>query len=158
MAFVPLLLLTVLLATAAISDVRTLTIPNWLTLGVAILFVPYALLTLDPMQTGAAIVTGALTLALGLLLFAAGLFGGGDGKLLAATSLWAGPNMLAEYIAVVGIAGGILAASLLISPVARLASALRGAPTVGAGSAVPYGVALACGGLFIATRLAGWPV
>ena len=83
-----------LMATAAFEDLhQRLVIPNGLILGLCILW-PLHLAT-APLPTlaasgGAALCAAAVFVA-GAVLFSRGLIGGGDVKLLAAASLWAGP-------------------------------------------------------------------
>jgi prepilin peptidase CpaA len=101
--------LAVLLVVAAVIDGRTFRVPNWLTVGgmVAGLILNTAL----PMQTG--ILSALAGLATGLVillpLYAVGVMGAGDVKLMAAVGAFLGlPEIL---FAVLGslIAGGIAA-------------------------------------------------
>ena len=55
---------------------------------------------------------GALVLVFAIILFLLRIMGGGDGKLLAASVLWIGPENLWEFIFTTAIAGGILALGL----------------------------------------------
>lgn len=56
---------------------------------------------------------GAIMLIAGLAFFAAGIFGGGDAKLLAASALWFGWSGLFRYIMLVALMGGLLALVIL---------------------------------------------
>jgi prepilin peptidase CpaA len=126
--------LLLLLATAAAMDVRARTIPNWLTLAVALLAVAWWIaIGLDG---------GAILLRIGcaaaLLLILAGLFalgaiGGGDVKLLVALALWLSPWTLLHLLVWMGFAGGVL--SIFMVGLHRL----RGrSDTI----EVPYGIAI----------------
>jgi prepilin peptidase CpaA len=142
----------------AICDVRSLTIPNAVPALIAGLFVPYAVFV--PMAWKlAALSTGIATgvCAVGFGLFAAGLAGGGDAKLLAAVSLWAGPGDLATLLLATAIAGAGLALLLAVPPVARAMRALRhGTPAAAAPrNALPYGVAIAAGTVLVALGRVG---
>src|SRR3546814_1397676 len=58
----------------------------------------------------------AIVLGLGILAFARGWFGGGDVKMLAAVSLWAGPAHLSLLLLVTALAGGLLSLIILCRP------------------------------------------
>jgi prepilin peptidase CpaA len=156
-------LLTVLGATivvAAAYDVATLTIPNWISLLLVALFPVVALLAgIGWTEAGLHVAIGVAALALGVAGFAGGIVGGGDAKLFAALSLYMGVSAIGAFVFVVALAGGALAGLLLLLrrlPLAGLSARwawTRHALTRGAG--VPYGVAIAAGGLLVlpATRL-----
>ena len=82
--------LSTLLLLAAITDLRERRIPNWLTGGVAALYPVYLMLSPSPVAWPGALALALLVGVLGLVLFARALIGGGDVKLIAAVSLWAG--------------------------------------------------------------------
>lgn len=137
----------------AIHDVRSLTIPNAVPALIAGLFVPY---TVASHFTGAQALTDVASalcvFVAGFALFAAGLTGGGDVKLLAAVSLWAGPRDLATLLLATTLAGAGLALLLVVPPFARAMRALRtGTPAAAAPrDAMPYGVAIAAGTMLVA--------
>jgi prepilin peptidase CpaA len=115
----------------------------------------------------------------GWLLFARGIMGGGDVKLITAVTLWAGLEHLALFAAVTSLTGGVLGiASLirerwewrLLAPFASLAlatvtslgrggrkppQAAEDVPGQGAQSSptLPYGIAVAAGGPAVALQL-----
>lgn len=83
--------LLALLFWAAVQDVRTRRIRNWLTLSLAVCglaqsFAPNP--TVGPFDSGLGLLTG---FALTVPLFAIGALGGGDVKLMAAIGAWLGP-------------------------------------------------------------------
>lgn len=144
---------------AALSDAASFRIPNGASLGLAAAFalrVAVHPLSLGWLADGAA---GIAVFAAGVLLFARGWIGGGDVKFLAAVSLWAGPALLPSLLAVTGIAGGVLAAGAIALTQARRMGAIAGVrgftlPATGlAGVRIPYGVAIAAGGLFAGLHL-----
>ena len=138
-----LITLVLLLVIAAIGDIRRYTIPNRLCLAVAALALPYwiavglgqgePLLPLFGWQVGVAF----LVFAGFVFLFALGAMGGGDVKLIAALALWVPPSRTLELLFLVALFGGALALVLIV--VRRI----RG----DASRAVPYGVAIAAGGI-----------
>ncbi len=144
---------------AAVSDLRYYLIPNRIPLAVAAAYAAIAgFLPLTFVIGG--VLTGVAVLALGTLVFARGWMGGGDVKLLAAVSLWAGPTYLSLFAFVTALAGAVLAA-VMLSPARRYlpaasadALALTGGARVHGGSAVrqpmPFGVAISVGGIFLA--------
>ncbi len=98
---------------AAWTDLRRFRIPNAL---------PLLLVALYPLHLAAANTPvdwqGGLSLALilllgGFALFAAGLLGAGDVKLLAAAGLWAARDLGGELVLITTLAGGALALTLL---------------------------------------------
>lgn len=99
---------------AAFSDLTTMTIPNRLTLGLAVAFVPVALLThLSLPGWGIHLGLGLAGLILGMVLFALRFMGGGDAKLIAAAALWLGFDGFIALLVYTAICGGILTLSLL---------------------------------------------
>jgi len=136
-----LLALATILIVAAVIDVRTFTISNRLNLTVALLAPVYWLaVPLSfwevPIQLGAAaIVFGVLAAA-----FYAGMMGGGDVKLAAALALWFPPGLTIKFLVLMSIAGGVLTLGVLVWH--RL-KRREGRPEI------PYGVAIAFGGLAV---------
>ncbi len=86
--------------------------------------------------------------AAGVVAFHAGIFGGGDAKLLAAGALWIGAASVWAFLFATAIAGGVLALGFLIwAPLARKAGAEARR------IALPYGVAISAGGILATTGL-----
>ena len=131
------------LLAAARSDWRTLQIPNRLILVLLAGFPPVALLNSLTASEWLSHLGAAMTLfAAGAGLFALGLWGGGDAKLLPAAGLWLGWQPLPRFLLVMSMTGGLLA---------LLALAMRAVPAgrrhfLAAGQ-LPYGVAIAAAGL-----------
>jgi prepilin peptidase CpaA len=90
------------------------------------------------------------------MLFARGLIGGGDVKLFAAASLWAGAGALPRLLMLTALVGGVLALGFLIAigqqriapPRPGAVPATRGALRVGR-TPIPYGVAIAAAALIV---------
>lgn len=143
-AFTQLLMgtLAIILVVAAVIDVRTFTISNGLNVLVAALALLFWWAVKLPLWPGAALQLGMAVgvFALFSLAFLMGQMGGGDVKLAAALALWFSPGETIRFIVVMSIAGGAL--TLLVLLVQKLRRK-EGPPEV------PYGVAIAAGGLFI---------
>ena len=135
----------------------SLRIPNWLTLLTAGLFFPAALLLQMPLaEFGSHILAGVLLFIIGYLLFTFGIFGGGDGKLMAAAGLWFGVSKMVPFLLFTAFAGGVLAVAVIAWSVVMMSWEIEGDTAPFAGFAkklrtmtpsVPYGVALAVGGI-----------
>jgi len=143
------LILLALLLSAAVVDLRARLIPNRYPAAILLLFLPVAVLEPIPDWPWHLVVfAGSFVVCVGM--FAAGLLGGGDAKLLPATALWAGPEALPAFLIVTAGVGGAIALAMLA------ARYLRALPETGEGTqnppTVPYGVAIAAGGLVIALQ------
>lgn len=131
--------LAIALLVAAVTDLRSRRIGNWLNVGIALgapLFWWASGLAPWPdiaLQLGIAFATFAVL----AVLFALRLMGGGDVKLLAALALWIEPALFVQLIILMALLGGIL-------------TIFFGAWHVVRGQrerlAVPYGVAIALAG------------
>jgi prepilin peptidase CpaA len=75
--------------------------------------------------------------------FYAGMMGGGDVKLAAALALWFSPFATVKFLVLTSLAGGVLTLAVLVWHRARNR---EGRPEI------PYGVAIAFGGLAILTQ------
>ncbi len=148
-----LLMVGAALIVGAAYDAATLTIPNWVSLALVALFPIVAFNAgFGWAEVGIHAGVGVAALIVGAALFATGTVGGGDAKLFAAVSLYIGAGWFAAYIFFVALAGGVVALVVLairyaaaFGVVARL-SWLQHLLT---GKGIPYGVAIAAGGLFI---------
>lgn len=146
-------LLTGVLAWAAISDVRDRRIPNRAVLAVLALSLPWLF---TGVSVGSALAAGLLSLAVCFALFWFGLFGAGDAKLFFSVALFAGLGHLPVFIIVTALAGGAIAAASLVTRPTRafVMLQMRGKGEWGRG--IPYGVAIAIGGVLVLwTRIAG---
>jgi prepilin peptidase CpaA len=155
--------------TGAVYDLSTFTIPNWISLGLLALFPASALATgLSLGDAGIHLAVGAGALLVGMALFAGGIVGGGDAKLFAALALYMGLQSVIPYVFAVALAGGVLAALLLVMrwlPVRVFLSRFVWMQKLsGAGVGVPYGVAIAAGAIvalpatqLFASATAAWP-
>ena len=134
--------LAIALLVAAVTDLRRRQIDNWLNAALVVgapLFWWASGLSLWP---GVAIQIG---LALGTFVVLAGLFalramGGGDVKLLTALALWFDPASFLRLLFMMALVGGLLTIGMGAWHVMR-----RQRDRL----AIPYGVAIAAGGLWI---------
>jgi prepilin peptidase CpaA len=148
-----LLVFPALVITAALRDVVSYTIPNWISVALAAAFPVAALAQGLPLPTlGLDLAIGVAALAVGMVMFALRWIGGGDAKLFAAAALWLGWPAIMSYLAFTAIAGGALAVGLLglRSPMLRgyvLSGPAWFSRLAEPGENVPYGVAIAIGAL-----------
>ena len=141
-------------AFAAAMDLLTMRIPNRISAAMVLAFFPLALLAgLSAADILNHLAAGLLMLAVGVLLFIPGWFGGGDAKLLAAIALWIGLDSLFPYILYVAVAGGMIATAFCSArsvPLPRVflgeAWALR---LHRHDTGIPYGLAIAAGALLV---------
>ena len=145
-----------LVTAAAVWDVATLRIPNALVVALAASFVPAALAGGISAPTLAVhLGLAVLMLAAGALLMMRGLWGGGDAKLAAALVLWAGWQGLPALLMATALAGGGLAVVVLLArclPILKRSGSSSQPRDKAATIPLPYGVALAAGGLWWAVR------
>lgn len=144
---------------AAVSDWRSLKIPNYISLIIIAIYPAVVLLSPVQIPWISGLMVAAVMFGIGFLLFVLGSFGGGDVKLLVALSLWAGQDKIFPFLVAVVLAGGVLVLALLVkeaffgadglSKRGRIKAALR------AKMPVPYGVAIAAGSLVIFGSYAG---
>jgi prepilin peptidase CpaA len=155
MDLVTILMLSVfpaLVIVGALSDITTMTIPNWISLALIGLFFPAALAAhLSFAEVAVNVGVGVAALVIGMVMFALRWVGGGDAKMMAAASLWLGLTGLPSYILWVAISGGIFAVLLMQARMWGQAYAHRAPPWVGKllqpKGDIPYGVALCAGAL-----------
>jgi prepilin peptidase CpaA len=142
----------VTLAMLAVFDLRWRRLPNLGVAGLAALYIFHVALTGSGRATlEAHAAVGALALAAGALLFRLRWLGGGDAKLAAAVFLWAGPTYAIFVLLIVSVCGSFIGLAMLAlgimarnTPLRKIADRLQWvAPKRG----VPYGVALAAGGI-----------
>lgn len=145
------------LCLASLHDIAARTIPNALSLAIAVLGLGAHLLAGDAPP---ALLAALGVFLLGILAWRCGVMGGGDVKLLAACTLLARPATAPDLLLAVALAGGVLALvylglrPLLAPPAARrpaslLARVLRAeAWRIRRGGPLPYAVAIGLGTFF----------
>lgn len=143
-----------LLALAAGWDVASYTIPNFLQLALIASFIAFVIATgMTPALIGWHLLAGFLGLLVGFTLFALGYIGGGDAKLFACITLWLGFHTLPAYALMASLMGGALTVLILSVRQLPLPQPLQGQQWIAklheARGAIPYGVALSAGALFV---------
>src|SRR5690349_11882575 len=104
----------VLVIAAALKDLTSFTIPNWIPLLLIGAFPIAAVgLGLGWPAAGLHLAIGVAALVAGMAMFAARWIGGGDAKLFAAAALWLGWPAALSYLFMTALAGGGLAALLI---------------------------------------------
>ena len=149
-----LVLFPTLVLAAAIGDVFTMRIPNWLNAATALSVVPMAVLAgmpLDVVQWH--LLAGLVMLLFGFGLFARGYIGGGDAKLMAAAGLWVGWSALLPFVLVTTLAGGVLAIVYKLWQLVRTEQEVRDfvwlRRVLRADLELPYGIAIAAGAVWV---------
>ena len=152
---------TALLVGAALFDVCRFVIPNWISLALVGLFA--AAVFVHPVSIDWLSHLGAMAVVLVAMLVAYRfrVVGGGDLKLVAAVALWIGLGALPQLLLVIALAGGAFALGIMVlrRVVTMLVIAQPFYETVTLprlllpGESIPYGVAIAVGGLWVARGL-----
>jgi len=134
--------LAAMLVVACWCDLKARTIPNLLNLAIALLAIPFwwsiglALWPDVAWQLGVSVAVFCLF----AIAFALGAMGGGDVKLVAAIALWLPAQSVIALLFIMSVAGGALTLAMLIRhKLARKPGQLE----------IPYGVAIAFGGLWL---------
>lgn len=136
---------------AALIDLETLTIPNWLNGWLAFLAIPAMILAAPGWDVaGMHLLVGALAFVIAVGLFFVGAFGGGDAKFIPAVLLWVGPAGAVPFLFAMAIAGGILTILVVMARyvVPYYISPGFGVATFTEQRGIPYGVAIAAGALY----------
>ena len=152
-----LFILPALLLAAAVWDIASYTIPNFLQLALLAAFA--ILMIVHPLSAGdfgMHLLAGFIGLVAGFTLFSLGYIGGGDAKLFACIALWFGIDDLLPFTLIASVFGGILTLSLLAmrlwplpAPLATQNWLLR---LHDDRAGIPYGAALAAGAFFILSQ------
>ncbi len=141
---------------ATVTDLRSFRIPNRISIAVAGLFGAYAMAGYaDPLG---GLLAGGIVFAAGVFMFARGWMGGGDVKLLAAVSLWAGTEHVLPMLLIVTVTGGVMSAVEWARLggfnrfLMRFVPVTGDAPTLAQAreqAVVPYAAAILAGALYV---------
>lgn len=143
---------------AMVSDIMRLEIPNSIPiiLIVAYLFAA-VVMELEYLTILQQLAIGAGALIVGLGLFAAGILGGGDVKLLAGCVPWLGLDQLPVFFLLMALAGGLLALATLLLRRFSFNAAWRRSrwfDQLSKGQQkIPYGLAIGCAGLVVTPNI-----
>jgi prepilin peptidase CpaA len=171
---VALTMFSALLVWAAISDFRRYIIPNQVSLGALALYPVFVLSSPEPVHWQWALVMAGVFFAVGFVMYLVRAMGAGDAKLLPVVMLWVGAKDFTLFILV--LIGGSLVLALVVGVRMALAQ-LRSNENESGGTAVavsalvrfgrllgelrhvpflkiqvPYGVAIAAGGISVAVN------
>jgi prepilin peptidase CpaA len=139
------IVLMAMVAAAAVTDLRTRRIPNWIPVSGAVIGVVFGGL---PSLAGAALGFGIF-----MILYVAGGMGAGDVKLFSAVGALVGPQALIVVFVFTGLIGGLAAIALSLSR-GQLRETLANASALAAGVRpvatpqslrLPYGAVIAAG-------------
>lgn len=159
-----------LLLWAAWSDFTRFIIPNAVSLALVALYPIHVLTAPVEVYWAFAVVMAVAVFLVGFMMFVLGAMGGGDVKLMAACTLWVGPVHLVEFLIVMVATSALLALYAAVRLAMEEAATPEGAQAAGSGAAtrqrpafhkwvlnlryvpltkltVPYGVAIAAGGM-----------
>jgi prepilin peptidase CpaA len=148
---------------AAVSDLRTRRIPNWLTVSGFVVALLLAAVHGWP-ELRSSLEGAGLAFGISIVLLAAGALGGGDAKLLTAIGAFMGPGRFFEALLIVGVVGGLLGIAnavrqgVIVPVLLNSYNMLKYGLTLGrrgytrslaspGAVAIPYGVPIAIGSL-----------
>ncbi|MGE4351684.1 MAG: prepilin peptidase [Bdellovibrionales bacterium] len=148
-----LILAALMMIYAAGSDAARFRIPNSVSLGLLALFPLYALVAPVPVLWLEHLKIFAVVLIVGYILFLRNLAGAGDIKLISVIALWAGPSAYAPFLLITALAGGVLSIGIGLATLIHqhLSPKKKSIPL--SQTPIPYGVAIAVGGLCTLTLL-----
>lgn len=152
LAYVLVAVFPLLVIVAALKDVTSFIIPNWLTIAIAAAFYPAAIAAGASLGViGAATAVGVAALLVGMGMYYAGWMGGGDAKMLAGCALWMGWPTVLPFLLATALAGGALALILMQMRSNLIRPYLQRGPAwmtqLVSVKDAPYGVAIAIGAL-----------
>ncbi len=139
---------------AAVTDLLTMRIPNWISVTLLLMFAAVLPLTGGGVSEALShLQAGLLVFAAGFVLFAFGWMGGGDVKLSSAVALWMGWELLPALLMATALLGGALTLALLLFRRFQLFPQMAGVEWVARlhdkNTGVPYGVAIAGAALLV---------
>lgn len=177
MALACMAILAILLLIGAAIDIKCRRLPNWLTASVAGLYAVYVIVAPYQVDWVSALTIAGASFTIGFALFAFNLLGGGDVKLIAALTLWSGVDLAALFLLITGLAGGLMSLGILLRrrlanhpiliafwpfltvvlanrlgfalPFRHWEASARSSGDDLATASLPYGVAIAAGGLTV---------
>jgi prepilin peptidase CpaA len=147
------------MVSAALSDVRTYRIPNYYSVVLAGLFPLHVWLSPVAISVTSCLLAAVIVFAVAIVFYALKRLGVGDVKLMSVIALWAGLVLLDDFVVVMTLAGGVL--SLIYITHFHVVPALgfdhagpSGTNDNPLAAKLPYGVAIAAGGLVVLFNLA----
>jgi prepilin peptidase CpaA len=151
--------LAILLCVAALGDVRSYRIPNTLNLAISALAIPYCLINFyqGSLAIWPQIILITSIFAIMATLMMVNILGGGDAKLFLALAFWLPPQRYLDMILYTALAGGLMCVIILLKQSSNTgisATGVDGETTATKRKQrIPYGVAIAAGGLIPVSQL-----
>ena len=139
-----------ILALAAIQDLRTMRIANVYSVALLVIALGYPLAIPGPAPFWHHLASFAIVFASGVLLFSFGWLGGGDVKLFAAAAAWFGLAELAWFVAAALMTGALL--TIVMMGGRLVLSWGQSWRTVKTNRSIPYGVAIATSAIILSSR------
>jgi prepilin peptidase CpaA len=136
-------------AVVAYGDIRTRRIPNELIVAILALAAFRIAMDGDPRAGLYTLAAAAVLFVATFLLFWRGLLGGGDVKLIGATTLLIGYHNYFEFLFVMSVSGALIAVAVLARDRLGWRHATAPATEISARLTVPYGVAIAAAGMVV---------
>lgn len=136
---IALVLMACLAGYGAWTDITRRHLSNWLSLATLIAGLVMAAMVTTPEQFVSHLGHFAIALAIGLALFAAGVWGGGDGKFYAAVAAWFPVGAFFNLVFSISMVGLVMITILIATS--------RGKLLRKDSKGVPYGVAIGIGAL-----------
>ncbi len=156
-----LILFPLMMAYAASSDLVTMTISNRLNIALVLSYFALAVVTDQNLDTILVhVACGLCMLVITFSLFCAGWMGGGDAKLASGIALWMGFPLSIEYALAASFLGGVLTIAILLARTKPLPEILLKQNWIARlhdkKTGIPYGIALAAGGLLLYPKTSIW--
>lgn len=98
----------------ALTDVARFKIPNTVSYGIALLFIPHAALNWSVMPVLLHAGIGAFVLIAGIVFWQLKWIGGGDAKFLGAVSFWMGPGHILSFLLLMSLIAAIFVGLLKV--------------------------------------------
>ena len=154
LAWILLGLFWLLLAAAAISDLRSLRISNAISLATLAAAIVLLVFVRETGPWWQHLASFAIMLAIGFGLFSVGWIGGGDAKLAAAAAVLFDLRELAFDVLATTLAGALL--TLMLMFLRRLELGVNSSwKGLAKGRSIPYGVAIAIGAAIVSAQAVG---
>ena len=156
---------------AAISDIRYYILSNKLCLSVLLLYPIFLIsLLIQGRFPGLEYLLYSVAIAVGvfiflLILFARGIMGGGDVKLIPVVALWAGPDLWLIFIFITMLTGGLVALlTISFQYIKNSRTSHKSSENINLSVShsaelefkekhIPYGIGISAGGLYSALKL-----
>ncbi|MCK5425203.1 MAG: prepilin peptidase [Emcibacter sp.] len=160
-----LIFFSLLMGRAVYSDLASLTLSNRLCIATVLLY-PIYLFAIYLDGHGLPVQDVLISLGISIIifvvcvgLFALNVMGGGDVKFIPAVALWAGAAHIVNYLFITSLVGGAFAAAIIVKNRIKASKYYKSSVNINFSvqkeeeDAVPYGVGIAIGGLYVAFQL-----